>query len=166
MPIFPSPAVEGLTVVAIDPGKHLGWAVQAADGAFRHGADNLPTDMKWRALRGLLNRLAANHGPVHAVWIEKSIWKRQAYAMLDHGGFLAITEDWCQVNRARFEWAAPSSIKSHITGSGRAKKADVMHHVQMVHGVKTKSDDEADAIALLDYALAQMALRDRLRRAG
>lgn len=55
--------------------------------------------------------------------------------------------------------AQPSSVKRHICGDGGPGKAGVMRAIAE-RGWVVASDDEADALALLDYA-AHLLLRER-----
>lgn len=170
MGLFASPHVDGLTVLAIDPGRKLGWAVRRGDGETRHGVEPLPgPPTQWRAFVGFLNRL--NDRSAHRItdlYIEKSQWRgdrRFALAMLSHGGFLAHAEHWCDVNHVRYGWAAPNSVKKYMADNGRAGKDDVQFYLR-AQGFDFKDDNESDAIALLDYALADLARARMLERAS
>lgn len=49
---------------------------------------------------------------------------------------------------------APTDLKKYVTGSGSAKKPDMIRHVALKWGFVTKKDDLADAVALAMYANA------------
>lgn len=172
MTLFASPHTAGLRVVAIDPGASLGWAYKRADGLCKHGVHKWPSQpkgRKWRALNGLLTRVMRDiGGPIDAVYIEKSTWKRHPLAMLDHGGFLAIVELFCdEIDIVGGPvGVAPTTIKKHICGRSRGVgKEPVMDAINAL-GFAVTSHDEADALALLDLALAEIAHDAMLRRAG
>lgn len=183
MTLFASPHIAGLTVLAIDPGASLGYALMQRNGVCEHGVHRWPSTpkgMKWRALVGLLSRIQRDaYGPIDAIYFEYSTWKRHPLAMLDHGGFVALLEYWAEMaGFAAPIGVAPSVIRKHVTGSGRTAKlpkgmeetdgqrrdrvkGPVIAAVNRM-GFEVTNDDQADAIALLDYALAHLALARRV----
>ncbi len=70
------------------------------------------------------------------------------------GGFEAHLQMWAEVNRIPLHQANISTIKRHWTGKGNAKKADMIR-VCRERGLSPADDNEADALALLDYAMCE-----------
>lgn len=58
----------------------------------------------------------------------------------------------------------PNTIKKFATGSGRAKKADVIRAAEKFFGVVTESDDLADALFVLELARQDYQTEKRLKR--
>jgi len=69
-----------------------------------------------------------------------------------YGGFKAALTMFCEDNNIPYEGVAVGTIKKHITGKGNANKEKVIKAVQDL-GHNPKDDNEADAIALLYYAI-------------
>ena len=64
----------------------------------------------------------------------------------------AALEMACDRNEVMCHGVAVSTIKKHVTGSGRACKNEVIAAVQN-RGYEVADDNEADALALLLYAI-------------
>ena len=60
---------------------------------------------------------------------------------------------WCERTSTPYLGVPVATIKRHATGKGNAGKADVIKAVR-ARGFAPKDDNEADALALLDYAIA------------
>lgn len=71
-----------------------------------------------------------------------------------YGGFMAVLIVFCGRNKISYQGVPVGTIKKHITGKGNADKVAVIKAIQAL-GFNPKDDNEADALALLDYALAQ-----------
>ena len=69
-----------------------------------------------------------------------------------YGGFLAHLELFAEMNRIPMVGVGVGQVKKHWTGKGNALKADMIR-VAKERGFSPKDDNEADALALLDYAL-------------
>lgn len=73
-----------------------------------------------------------------------------------YGGFKATLTMFCEDNNIPYQGVSVGTIKKFITGKGNANKEKVIKAVQ-ARGHNPKDDNEADAIALLYYALDQEA---------
>lgn len=69
-----------------------------------------------------------------------------------YGGFKAALTMFCEDNSIPYEGVPVGTIKKYITGKGNANKAAVIKAVQAL-GHNPKDDNEADAIALMYYAI-------------
>ena len=74
-----------------------------------------------------------------------------------YGGFKAILTTFCEVNGIPYQGVPVGTIKKHITGKGNADKLAVIKAVQAL-GFNPKDDNEADALALLSFAMKQEAI--------
>ena len=70
-----------------------------------------------------------------------------------------ILTAWCEANRIPYQGVPVGTIKRHITGKGNADKQAVIDAVRKL-GFAPADDNEADALALLNWAIAR---RDRRR---
>ncbi len=59
---------------------------------------------------------------------------------------------WCEENGIEYKGYSPTEIKKHATGKGNAKKPEMIAAAQKKFRRVFESDDEADAVWLLDYA--------------
>jgi Holliday junction resolvasome RuvABC endonuclease subunit len=69
-----------------------------------------------------------------------------------HGGFLAHLSAWAEANKIPYRGIPVATIKRHVTGKGNADKGAVIAAVRAL-GFDPTDDNEADALALLDWAL-------------
>jgi hypothetical protein len=75
-------------------------------------------------------------------------------------GFVAIAECASLKAGARFNVESPATIRKHFVGNGRPKdpKAAVISRCRQL-GWRTLDDNQADALATMDYALAMLHAR-------
>lgn len=103
-------------------------------------------------LERLLTPLLAEGG-IELVIYEYAWFHRGAKASHFFGGLEAITLACCEPRRTLCHPLAFSSLKKHATGSGRAKKPEM---IKAAHRkwpqIKLIDDNHADALWLLDYA--------------
>ena len=76
------------------------------------------------------------------------------------GGWLAILTAWCEHHGIAYEGVPVGTIKRHVTGKGNADKQAVIAAVKAL-GFNPADDNEADALALLHWAIAQGIGDDR-----
>ena len=70
-----------------------------------------------------------------------------------YGGFLAHVTAWCEHHEIPYEAVPVGTIKRHATGKGNANKDAVIAAVRNL-GFDPADDNEADALAILDWAMA------------
>jgi Holliday junction resolvasome RuvABC endonuclease subunit len=71
-----------------------------------------------------------------------------------YGGLLATLTAWCEHHQIPYQGVPVGTIKRHATGKGNAGKAEVIAAMKAL-GHPVTDDNEADALALLHWALAQ-----------
>ena len=71
-----------------------------------------------------------------------------------YGGFLAHLTAWCEHERVPYQGVPVGTIKRHATGKGNAGKEAVIA-AMTAKGHRPADDNEADALAILHWALAQ-----------
>ena len=71
-----------------------------------------------------------------------------------YGGFMAHLTAWCEHHQIPYQGVPVGTIKKHATGKGNASK-DEMIAAMRAKGFRPEDDNEADALALLDWAMKQ-----------
>ncbi|MCX7865170.1 MAG: hypothetical protein N2423_09090, partial [Novosphingobium sp.] len=70
-----------------------------------------------------------------------------------YGGMLAVLTAWCEEHLVAYQGVPVGTIKRFITGKGNADK-QAMIVAMRERGFEPEDDNEADAIAILLWALA------------
>jgi hypothetical protein len=158
-------------VLALDLGTHAGFALRTSSGSritghndfeMRRGESAGVRLIRWK------NFLTETKGPdgLDLVVYELVEFASTTYAAQLYGQFLGILFAWCAHHRIEFAGVNVSTIKVHAVAAGAvkakgkgAKKAITLSAAALL-GVPTDSDDEADAVVLLDYAERNLLSRD------
>lgn len=143
------------TILAIDLGNEFGYAVKqsATIDSGWHRLTNKPAldpGKKFKLFDYWMNYEAVEG--IDAVYYEDvkrhvSLYNARAYC-----GFLAILQSWCYKKEIKCVGVGVGTIKKFWVGNGRATK-EMMIAEANKRGFETDNDNEADAIALLHYAL-------------
>jgi hypothetical protein len=147
-------------ILALDLGQRTGWAVRNRDGAIASGTHEFRPGrfegggMIWLRFRGWLQEIDETSGGVGVVVFEEV--RRHAGTAASHayGGYLAHLTAWAEANRVPYQGVPVGTIKRHVTGKGNADKQVVIDAVRKL-GFAPADDNEADALALLNWAIAQ-----------
>jgi Holliday junction resolvasome RuvABC endonuclease subunit len=91
-------------------------------------------------------------GGIGAAYFEEVRSHRGVAASHAYGGFLAHLTAWAEANKIPYRGVPVATIKRHVTGRGNADKDAVIAAVRAL-GFDPSDDNEADALALLDWAL-------------
>ncbi len=110
--------------------------------------------MVFLRFRAWLQEVDETAGGVGAVYFEEVVAHRGVAAAHAYGGFLAHLTAWAEANRIPYAGVPVATIKRHVTGKGNADKAAVIAAVRAL-GFDPADDNEADALALLHWALAE-----------
>jgi Holliday junction resolvasome RuvABC endonuclease subunit len=154
----------GSAVLALDLGQKTGWAVRNTDGAIASGTVEFKPSrwegggMIYLRFRAWLQEVDETAGGVGAVYFEEVRSHRGVAAAHAYGGFLAHLTAWAEANKIPYAGVPVATIKRHATGKGNADKDAVIAAVRAL-GFDPLDDNEADAIALLDWALRTGAPR-------
>jgi crossover junction endodeoxyribonuclease RuvC len=170
------------TILALDLGTRTGWAVLPRSGRiasgvteFRPGrqrgrfddpvlyrerpiADRaMGAGMAFLRFEKFLADLNRDAGPFDAVVFEEVRAHAGTLAAQVYGVRLRLTlahlTAWCERKAAPYFGVPVATIKRHATGKGNAPKEDVIRAVR-AQGFLPKDDNEADALALLAWAIA------------
>ena len=151
-----------LNVLALDLGTTTGWAVAPRNAPMRSGSFRLdPAKLggngrRWIAFREWLTATAREVGGVQAVYVEDVRRHVSNLSARVYCGYLAMLEAWCAANNVRMELVGVGTIKKAFTGKGNADK-DAMVIEARRRGMNPGCDNEADAMAILAYGVAQEA---------
>jgi Holliday junction resolvasome RuvABC endonuclease subunit len=163
-----------IRVLALDTSTHTGFAHCSDDPAKPvFGTFHLPgwrresVGKSYAALHRFISAKIAEHRFTHVV-IERPLTVHAhaqdagknadlAAALL---GFVAIAECAAEMGGARCHVESPSTIRKHFVGNGRPKdpKAAVMARCRQL-GWRIMDDNQADALATWDYAVAHLKSR-------
>ena len=143
-----------MTVLALDLGSRLGWAVGYGPGDVQHGVSTFRPGrhegggMQWVRFRTWLNEMHTEHGPIDEVYFEEVRAHKGTAAAHIFGGFLATLTAWCEAKDVPYSGVPVGTIKKHATGKGNANKQAMISAVR-AKGFFPTDDNDADALALL-----------------
>ena len=153
-----TPCSPAACVLALDLGTTTGWAIHA-DNAINSGTVNFKPSrfegggMRFLRFRGWLAELSSTAGGIGAVYFEEVRRHAGVDAAHVYGGFLATLTAWAEHSSIPYSGVPVGTIKRHATGKGNADKA-AMIEAMRAFGHRPADDNEADALALLRWALS------------
>ena len=148
-----------MRILALDLGTKCGWAVGSPTdpGPIRNGVWNFqPTKFDSAGIRfSKFEEYLAFE--IAIAGIDKVVYEAvRNHMAIDaahvYGGFMAILQAVCIKQGIPYEGVPVQTIKKHATGKGNAdKKAMVKAAIKKWKNINVTSDDQADALHLLDY---------------
>lgn len=154
------PPKSGSPILAIDLGQRTGWALCAASGLISSGTELFRPGrfegggMPMLRFAAWLSELHTVAGPIALVYFEEVRAHKGTAAAHAYGAFLGQLSAWCEGHAVAYQGVPVATIKRHATGKGNAGKEQVIAAMQAL-GLRPGDDNEADALAVLDWALAQ-----------
>lgn len=160
-------------ILALDLGTTTGWALSLPDRSVTHGYVSFKPQrfegggIRYLRFRRWLDELLTTTAPssgvsgLDAVYFEEVRRHLGVDAAHAYGGFLATLTSWCEHQKIPYQGVPVGTIKRHVTGKGNAGKS-AMVSAMRARGYLVADDNEADALAVLVWALAQ----DNGRSAG
>jgi hypothetical protein len=154
----PSLPESARTILALDLGTTTGWALRGYDGLITTGTASFRPGrfdgggMRYLRFTNWLTELDRLSGPINAIWFEEV--RRHAGTDASHiyGGLMATLTSWAELRGVPYEGVPVGTIKRHATGKGNASK-EAMVAAAYARGYSPADDNEADAIAILHWAL-------------
>ena len=149
-------------ILALDLGTATGWAFRDPDGAVTSGTMSFRADrfsgggMRFLRFKHWLTEVKNTAGGIDAVYLEEVRRHAGTSASQIYGGWLAILTAWCEHHGIPYQGVPVGTIKRHVTGKGNASKDAVIEAVR-ARGFAPADDNEADAIALLLWAIESRA---------
>ena len=148
------------TILALDLSTHTGWALRHHDSAIVSGTQHFTPNrfegggMRFLRFRQWLTEIKQTTDGLDAVFFEEVRRHAGVDAAHAYGGFLAHLTAWCEHHSIPYRGVPVGTIKKHATGKGNADKETMIAAVK-AKGFSPADDNEADALALLDWALHQ-----------
>ncbi len=158
-PAVVRPTIMRGAMLALDLGTSTGWALKTGDDFISSGTASFKHTrfdgggMRFLRFRRWLEQLDIDAGPIEAVYFEEVRRHVGTDAAHVYGGLLAVLTAWCEEHLVAYQGVPVGTIKRFITGKGNADKAAVIDAVRKV-GFSPVDDNEADAIAILCWAIA------------
>ena len=145
-------------ILALDLGSNTGWALRGKDHQIYSGTQAFKPDrfsgggMVMLKFRNWLENLHQTSGGIDLIVFEEVRRHVGTTAAHVYGGFLGQMSAWGEENEIPYQGVPVGTIKKHITGKGNASKDEVVQAVIKLHH-NPKDDNEADALALIQYAI-------------
>jgi Holliday junction resolvasome RuvABC endonuclease subunit len=146
-----------MNILALDLGTFCGWALQEA-GRIDSGVQIFDLKrgespgMRFVRFRRWLDEIAAKVDVV----VFEAAHHRGGAATAVASGFAAHVMTYCAERNIQHASVHTATLKKYATGSGRADKAAVLEAVRRRWKAEVVDDNEADALALLHYALQEL----------
>ena len=146
------------TILALDLGTTSGWALRDRTGRITSGSQSFkPQRFEGGGMRYLrfgrwISEIQTSVSELQFLYFEEVRRHASTDAAHAYGGFLATLTAWCEHHGIPYQGVPVGTIKKHATGKGNARKDAVMAAVR-ARGHAPADDDEADALALLLWAL-------------
>ena len=154
-----NPVTASRTVVlAIDLGTTTGWAMRTMEGQLTHGFTSFRPSryegggMRYLRFKRWLSEIRHLASDIHSVYFEEVRRHAGVDAAHVYGGLLATLTSWCEHHNIPYQGVPVGTIKRHATGKGNASKTEIMDAMRSL-GHQVTDDNEADALALLHWAL-------------
>lgn len=149
------------TILALDLGTNTGWALlqpinpwnyQVTSGTISFKNDRFAGGgMPYLRFGKWLNEIKQLSNEITAVYFEEVRRHLGVDAAHAYGGFMATLTAWCEDNNIPYQGVSVGTIKQYATGKGNANKQAVINAIK-AKGYNPKDDNEADALALMEYA--------------
>ena len=145
------------TLLALDLGTTTGWALLARDGSITSGSASFKPQrfegggMRFLRFKRWLTEIKQSADGINAVYFEEVRRHLGVDAAHAYGGFMAHLTAWCEHHQIPYQGVPVGTIKKHATGRGNASKDEMLAAARNL-GHAPADDNEADALALLDYA--------------
>ncbi len=145
-------------LLALDLGTSTGWAERGHDGLITSGVVSFRPGrfdgggMRYLRFTNWLTEIDRLSGPIGAIWFEEVRRHAATDAAHVYGGLLATLTAWAELRGVPYEGVPVGTIKRHATGKGNAPKSAMVAAAE-ARGFSPASDDEADALALLHWAI-------------
>lgn len=150
-----------VNILALDLGTKTGYALRRRDGRMVHGTEEFTPraswgpGQKWLRFRSWLSATITEHSITQIAFEDvKRHGPGQVLAAHAYGGFRAMLEMVADQHRVSLVPFGVGQIKKHWTGSGVAKKDEMLTQAK-ARGFAAVDDNNADALAILHLAIAK-----------
>ena len=151
-------------LLALDLGTSTGWALQDRSGLICSGSQTFRPQryegggMRFLRFQRWLTELSQSPTSQEQRLIDQVVFEEvRRHAGVDaahaYGGFLGQLGSFCEHHHIPYQGVPVGTIKRFITGKGNASKEAVITAIRGL-GHSPVDDNEADALALLHWAIA------------
>ena len=146
------------TILALDLGTTSGWALRDRTGRITSGSQSFkPQRFEGGGMRYLrfgrwISEIQTSVSELQFLYFEEVRRHVSTDAAHAYGGFLATLTAWCEHHGIPYQGVPVGTIKKHVTGKGNASKDEMMAAMR-ARGYLPTDDNEADALALLHWAI-------------
>ncbi len=146
------------TLLTIDLGTTTGWALRTPDGLITSGTVSFRPSrydgggMRYLRFQNWLGEMDRLSGPIATIFYEEVRRHAGTDAAHVYGGLMATLTAWAEMRGVPYQGVPVGTIKKHATGKGNAPK-QAMIDAARARGFFPKDDNEADAIAILFWAI-------------
>ncbi|WP_240097618.1 crossover junction endodeoxyribonuclease RuvC [Thermomonas flagellata] len=146
------------TILALDLGTTTGWALRDRTGRITSGSQSFkPQRFEGGGMRYLrfgrwISEIQTSVSELQFLYFEEVRRHASTDAAHAYGGFLATLTAWCEHHGVPYQGVPVGTIKKHVTGKGNASKDEMMAAMR-ARGYLPTDDNEADALALLHWAI-------------
>ena len=155
-----------MKILALDCATKTGWAwidteqrepISGVESFTKKRGDS--NGMMFLRFNGWLDREWANDSSKpKAVYYERAHHRGGAATEIAVGLSTRVQE-WCAKHNIECCAVHTSKLKKHVTGKGNASKAEVMQWFADTYDREPEDDNEADAMALLHYAMMDLGVK-------
>ena len=151
------------TILALDLGTTTGWALRGIDGHITSGSERFKPQRfegggkRYLRFKRWLVEIKQSCDGIDCLYFEEVRRHVGVDAAHAYGGFLATLTAWCEHHQIPYQGVPVGTIKKYATGKGNAGKEDVIAAIR-ARGHDPVDENEADALALLHWAIEQHAL--------
>lgn len=149
-----------MNILALDAATRLGWAL-LENGRIESGVEDFTPDRhassgtRWLKFRRWLDYIAGERFTPDLVVFERWVATRTGNSAEITAGFTTRIVEFCDERRIERQGISPADLKRWTTGKGNANKVAMKDAVAR-RWRRIDDDNEADAFALLQYALAEI----------
>lgn len=150
-----------MNVLALDLATRTGWClleggtIESGVEDFAPRRDESP-GMRWIKFRRWLDYMAADRLRPDLVVFESWCARTPGGSGEITAGFTTRVVEFCTERKLEHSSVTPATLKRWTTGKGNANKAAMLEAVNRRFGRRIDDHNEADAIALLEYARAEI----------
>jgi len=146
------------TILALDLGTTTGWALRDSTGYIASCSECFKPrrfeggGMRFLRFKRWLTEINQACDGIDCLYFEEVRRHAGVDAAHAYGGFLATLTAWCEQHDIPYQGVPVGTIKKHATGKGNASKNEMVASIR-ARGHKPIDDNEADALALLHWAI-------------
>ncbi len=145
-------------ILSLDLGTKTGWAVRDNSGNIQSGSELFKASkfdsygVIFLKFKNWLTELKHRYQDIDHIYFEAVRRHLGTDAAHMYGGYMSQLTAWATHHDIPYQGVPVGTIKKHITGKGNASKNEVITAIK-AKGFTPIDDNEADALALLDFVL-------------